>query len=139
MVWHLLIKRTLMLVAISAIPALAQLFYCGFSPPVDIPFGIRVEEAQRLQTPIVWVDARPEDAFQLAHIPGALNLNRTNWDQALPRFFEAYASGCSVIVYCSPDCSESEEIASRIRNLGFDHILVLEGGYEAWKQAKPNL
>jgi rhodanese-related sulfurtransferase len=128
-----------MLVAISAIPALAQLYYCGFSPPVDIPFGIRVEQAERLQTPIVWIDARPEDAFQMAHIPGALNLNRTNWDQALPRFFEAYAPGRSVIVYCSPDCTESEEIASRIRNLGLDQIRILEGGYEAWKEANPNL
>jgi rhodanese-related sulfurtransferase len=98
-----------------------------------------VEQAERLQTPIVWIDARPEDAFQMAHIPGALNLNRTNWDQALPRFFEAYAPGRSVIVYCSPDCTESEEIASRIRNLGLDQIRILEGGYEAWKEANPNL
>ncbi len=139
MVWHLQIKRIFMLIAISAVPALAQLFYHGFSPPVDIPFGIRVEEVQRLQTPIVWIDARPEGAFQMAHIPGALNLNRTHWDQALPSFFEAYAPGRSVIVYCSPDCSESEEIASRIRNLGFDQILILEGGYDAWKAANPKL
>jgi len=139
MVWQRQIKYTFILVAISAIPALAQLFYCGFFPPVDIPFGIRVEEAQKLQTPIVWVDARPEDAFQRAHITGALNLNQTNWDQALPRLFEAYAPGRSIIVYCSPDCSESEEIASRIRNLGFDQVLVLEGGYDAWKEANPNL
>jgi len=137
MAWRNQVKYVFMLIAISAIPALGQLFYCGFAPPVDVSFGISAEGAQRLQSPIVWVDARPEDAFRLAHIPGALNLNRTNWDQALPRFFEVYAPGRFVIVYCSPDCAESEEIASKIRSLGFDQILVLEGGYDAWRQANP--
>jgi rhodanese-related sulfurtransferase len=88
--------------------------------------------------PIVWVDARPDDLYKMGHIPGALNLNRTNWDKALSQLFGLYAPGKEVIVYCSAGCSESEEIANQIRNLGLEPVLFLEGGFDAWQKANPN-
>jgi rhodanese-related sulfurtransferase len=128
-------KCALLLMAIASIPAVAQLAMYGFTPPTSNPFSITMEEVFKRSEPIVWVDARPEESFKEAHVSGALNLNRTNWDQMLPQFFGAFEPGKMVIVYCSPGCSESEEIASRIRNLGFDPVLFLEGGFESWKKA----
>jgi rhodanese-related sulfurtransferase len=119
--------------------ALIQLNHDGFTPPIAVPFGISMENALKLQGSVIWVDARPDKLFRASHIPGALNLNRENWDQALAQFFEAYKPGRPVIVYCSPYCSESEEIASRIRDLGLDQILVLQGGFDAPIKAASNL
>lgn len=133
------IKYLAGLVALAGLPAVGQLIHDGFAPPTHIPFGITVEDIQRLPTHIVWVDARPDDMFRSAHIPGALNLNRSNWDQALPQLFAAYQPGNSIVVYCSPDCTESEEIAAKIRDLGFDQPLVLEGGFESWQKEHPGL
>jgi rhodanese-related sulfurtransferase len=134
-------KRTgiLLLIALACIPALIQLRFDGFTAQVSvsIPFGVTVEEALKAPNPVVWVDARPEDMFKIGHIPGALNLNRTNWGKSLSQLFGFYAPGKEIIVYCSAGCSESEEIANQIRNLGLDPVLVLEGGFDAWQKANP--
>jgi rhodanese-related sulfurtransferase len=129
-------KAFLFLVVVASVPAIAQLSHSGFSPPAEIPFGISIEEALTHPKTIVWIDARDENTFEIAHVPGALNINRINWNLTLPSLFAVYVPGKNVIVYCSPDCSESEEIAARIRELGFEHVFVLEGGYAAWKQAQ---
>jgi rhodanese-related sulfurtransferase len=121
----------------SGLPALFQLALDGWEPPIAIPFGVTVDEARKEPAPIVWIDARPEDAFQAGHIPGALDLNRDNWEATLPNLFELYRPGKVVIVYCSTGCTESEEIADRIRSLGLEPVEVLEGGFEVWQKGNP--
>jgi rhodanese-related sulfurtransferase len=125
---------SLFLVFVSGLPALVQMAFDGWKPPIAIPFGITVDGLRKELAPIVWIDARPEDAFQAGHIPGALDLNRDNWEAALPHLFELYSPGKIVIVYCSTGCTASQEIADRIRNLGFEQVKVLEGGFEAWQK-----
>jgi len=132
--WLPLAKKAVLLMVIAFVPATGQLAFGGFSPPIHVPFGIEADDVQNRPEPIVWVDARSEDLFGTDHIPSALNLNQTNWNQALPRLFEAYQPGKTVIVYCSSGCSASEEIASKIRDLGIEPVLVLEGGFEAWQK-----
>jgi rhodanese-related sulfurtransferase len=127
------LKRALIIVALAFAFALVQLSLCGFAPPAKVPFGVEADDIEKLSRPIGWIDARPTESFNAGHIPSALNLNQTNWDEALPKVFETFQPGNTIVVYCSPDCSESEEIASRIRNLGFNQVFVLEGGFEAWQ------
>ncbi len=128
------LRDILILFLIACIPAIAQLAMHGLSAPGKIPFGIFAEEITQRKESIVWVDARKEEVFKQEHIPGAVNLNRYNWDQSLQSLYEKFEPGKTIVVYCSPDCTESEEIASRIRELGIDPVLVLEGGYQAWKK-----
>jgi rhodanese-related sulfurtransferase len=130
--------ESLSLVLASSLPALFQLAHDGWQPPIAIPFGVNLDEVRKESAPIVWIDARPLEAFQAGHIPGALGLNRDNWDTALPRLFELYSPGRVVIVYCSTGCTESEEIGNRIRNLGLEPVEVLEGGFEAWQKEHPS-
>ena len=137
--WIRLARDSFLLIGVACIPAFAQLYWNGFEPPAAVPFGISVEEVKTHSEPIVWVDARENDLFDAGHVPGALNLNQSNWDQALPNLFAAYAPGKSIIVYCSPDCIASEEIAAKIRELGLEQVFVLEGGFDAWKKANGNL
>jgi rhodanese-related sulfurtransferase len=132
-------KYAILLLVIACIPTVAQLKFDGFAPPTAIPFGITITEVLKLPNPILWVDARPEDLFERDHIPKALNLNETNWDRALPQLFSAYQPSRTIIVYCSSGCSESEMIAAKIRTLGFENVLVLEGGFDAWENANHDL
>ena len=121
----------------SGLPTAFQLALDGWEAPIAIPFGVTVDEAGKNPAPIVWIDARPQDAFEAGHIPGALDLNRDNWKAALPSLFELYSPGKVVIVYCSTGCTESEEIADRIRSLGLEPVEVLEGGFEVWQKGNP--
>ncbi len=54
----------------------------------------------------------------------------------LAGLFDAWSPGKSIVVYCTPDCHASSEIADRIRDLGIEPVFFLHGGYEAWKRAR---
>jgi rhodanese-related sulfurtransferase len=115
--------------------ALVHLASAGRTPPLvpDVPAAdVKLLKLQG----VLWVDAREESLFQKEHVPGAVNLNRKNWDQALPTLFEKYTEGQTIIVYCSTGCHEGSMVAVRIRELGLEKIEVLEGGYEGWKAWK---
>lgn len=128
------------LLAIASVPSFLQLLYVGFTPAtVSIPFGISIEELKKHPEPIVWIDARERDLFNAGHVPGALNLNRSNWDQSIPNLFSVYSTGKTIVVYCSPDCTASEEIATKLRDLGFEQVFVLDGGLDGWKRSKDHL
>ena len=139
MKWASHLRKASILLLVAAVPAAVQLAYSGFLPPEHIPFGITAQDAIDATQPILWVDSRPEASFETAHIPGALNINSSNWDHALPQLFELYQSGKTVVVYCSSGCVASEEIGDKIRNLGLDPTLVLEGGFEAWQRYQHRL
>ena len=130
----LILSGSLFLLAAGYLPAFVQLTRDGFEPPVAIPFGVTMDDVQKETAAAMWIDARSQDAFHAGHIPGALNLNRDNWETALPHLFKLYSPGKVVIVYCSTGCRESEEIANRIRDLGLEPVDVLEGGFEAWQK-----
>jgi rhodanese-related sulfurtransferase len=84
---------------------------------------------------IVWVDSRSRSDYEREHASGAILLNKDEWDNLLASLFDAWSPGKSIVVYCTPDCHASSEIADRIRDLGIEPVFFLHGGYEAWKQA----
>ncbi len=128
---------TIFLTVVALVLGLGQLTLQGFSPPKSDPFAISVADAEQMKDVILWIDARSDDSFLQAHIPGALSLNRQNWEKKSPLLFGAFQPGKTIVVYCSPDCTESEEIAARIRKMGFDPVLYLEGGFESWRKLHP--
>lgn len=83
---------------------------------------------------LLWVDARPAAAFAAGHVPGAINLNDSNWDEQLPALIAAWEPGKLILVYCdSSACGTSREVVARLtRDYGFDRIFYLDGGWEAW-------
>ena len=48
----------------------------------------------------LWVDAREPAVFAAGHVPGALPLSETAWEQNLPAFIDAWSPDRPVIVYC---------------------------------------
>jgi rhodanese-related sulfurtransferase len=118
--------------------ALTHLTLAGWTPHASIK--ISAADLALIQTPdAIWVDAREESYYQAGHIPGALHLNRHNWQQSLGHLLESQIQDKPIIVYCSAGCHESHRVAAKLRELGLEHVQVLEGGYEAWeKTARPS-
>lgn len=84
----------------------------------------------------LWIDARSEADFAREHVPGAMNLNETNWEDALMRLFEVWQPPRPIVVYCSNGCPAGAKIAAKLLNLGIEPVQVFEGGFEKWKQSK---
>lgn len=90
---------------------------------------------------VLWVDARPREAFEAGRVPGALLLNEDEWHDRLLDFFDRWIelSEPRVVVYCSSrGCRASHQVAERLREeTGADNIFVLQGGWETWREAAP--
>jgi rhodanese-related sulfurtransferase len=131
-----LTKKVALLLIAAAIPTVAQLTRHGWQVPAAAsPFIVSVAELGEKE-PIVWIDTREDNLFHERHVPGAVNLNSKNWEQKLAQLFETFEPGKTVVVYCSAGCQESEHIAARIRELGIEPALILEGGFEAWRKGR---
>lgn len=108
--------------------------------PAHLPGEITLDATLRLPAAhLLWVDARPRDAYTKDHIPGAILLNEEEWEQLLPDFVAQWKTEQHVIVYCSTaQCHASASVAKRLREeLGLADVRVLRGGWEAWSARRP--
>lgn len=77
---------------------------------------------------VVLLDVRPRDEYQRGHIPGAISLPPTEWQQlpVLPK-------GKAVVAYCrGPFCVFADEAVTYLKSLGYQAIR-LEEGFPDWK------
>ena len=83
----------------------------------------------------LWIDARPPEAYALGHVPGAVRLSEAEWETSLPSVLDRWQPEMPIIVYCnSTQCGTAQSVADRLRReLGYDHVYVLRGGWEAWR------
>lgn len=87
---------------------------------------------------VVWVDARPREAHEEAHIPGALLLNEQEADALLFEHIEKLQDSAKpIVVYCDGHaCQASRKMAKYLRErLPGAEIYVLRGGWNAWQEA----
>lgn len=95
---------------------------------------------------VVWIDARSESDFEINHLmfndnrmfpirPGARRQEQV--DAAVERLMQAGERGECVLVFCTNDCTASEDIARELRELQVTEapIYVLEGGWDVLKAA----
>lgn len=98
---------------------------------------VTLELVQRIwKGDVVWIDARPREAYRTAHIPGALLLNEQEADALLFEHFEKLQSGTRpIVVYCDGHaCQASRKMAAYLRErLPGADIRVLRGGWKAWQ------
>lgn len=114
----------------------------------ELPTGRVCLETVRAQygDKVVWVDARSESDFEINHLlfndnrmfpirPGAQK--QELMDAAVERLMEAGDRGECILVFCTNDCSASEDIARELRELQITEapIYVLEGGWDVLKAA----
>ena len=98
---------------------------------------ISIEEAAALfdARQAVFIDARPEHAYNEGHIEGALCLP---WHQAEEKCFDVIdniPAGKNIITYCDgATCDLCDKLAVFLCDLGFDNVQALINGWTAWNQ-----
>lgn len=137
-----ILRDSVLLLLLAAIPAL----FCGWLHPKRPAWNwsqptvseVELSEAMRWPAPVLWIDARTAAAYQAKHLPGAILLNESEWEQQLPGFLEAWKPGARIVVYCdSESCDASQAVALRLqRELKLTEIFVLKGGWAAWLKNK---
>ena len=78
------------------------------------------------------VDLRPSGDFEKGHIPGAKNVQMSQFDPENKHL--AAARALPVVLVCKAG-QTSGDAAKRLRKAGFEHVYVLDGGIGAWQQA----
>ena len=81
-------------------------------------------------TPPVLVEALGAGYFADAHLPGAVNIPPDQVDQLAPGLLPAL--DVDIVVYCSGTCQNSTVTAQRLSELGYQHVVVYDGGKEDW-------
>lgn len=114
----------------------------------ELPEGRVCLETVRAQygDKVVWIDARSESDFEINHLlfndnrmfpirPGAQKQELL--DAAVERLLEAGEKGECILVFCTSDCTSSEDIARELRELQLTEapVYVLEGGWDVLKAA----
>ena len=80
---------------------------------------------------VTLLDVRPEDEFELGHLPGALNIPFAELERRLGELPKSR----EVIAYCrGPYCVLSFEAVAALRARGY-RVHRLEDGYPEWKAA----
>lgn len=88
---------------------------------------------------VLWVDARPADAFAAGHVPDAVNLKLAAWDADFPGLLKMWQPESVIVVYCDDQaCGASTAVAERLREAGLPEVYVLSGGWAAAKTALEN-
>jgi rhodanese-related sulfurtransferase len=136
------LKQAVFLIALALVPAIGEAIYfrnkVSWQSPVPASQIVSVTQARSMGENVMWVDARSSDEFGQSHIPGAISLNEDDWNELLPQFLGQWSPDKRVIVYCSAKtCNAAGEVARRLReDAGLQDVFVLDGGWEAWQQAK---
>jgi rhodanese-related sulfurtransferase len=102
------------------------------------PGEITLSRARQQKGPVLWLDARPSEAFARDHIPEALPLNLDHWEEQIVEVMGRWTPGATVIVYCDDlACGSSHKVAEKLRReYHIDPVLVLRHGWAGWLEAR---
>jgi rhodanese-related sulfurtransferase len=80
-------------------------------------------------------DARPAVYFRQGHVPGALNLEREEFERDFDRHREKLEKNRNqvLVVYCSrATCDDGQMVAEALVKLGFRRTLLFKDGWDEW-------
>ncbi len=92
---------------------------------------------QRWQGKVLWIDARIQEQYDEAHIPGAVLLNEQHFEEQLFGLLDTLQTNTKpIILYCNAaKCDASRKILERLKQtLSIQNAFVLKGGWNAWQQ-----
>ena len=83
----------------------------------------------------IFVDARSPQLYAEGHIAGAWNLPWQDVDRYLDSFFKKVTDPKAIVIaYCDGEsCSLSEDLALRLRDMGYSNVKVILNGMTVWK------
>jgi rhodanese-related sulfurtransferase len=88
----------------------------------------RVQEMQDRGEPVVYLDVREQNEWNLGHLPRATFIPRgileSNIEQRVPR-------DTTVVIYCASG-NRSAMAADTLQQMGYPHVSSMAGGFRAW-------
>jgi rhodanese-related sulfurtransferase len=132
----------IILLVIAVLPAIGEGFYLrdkiSWHSPIPASESVTVDQARAWGDGAIWIDARPDEEFAHAHVPGAFSLNEDRWNELLPQFLPNWSPDKKIVVYCSAEsCNAALEVAKRLREEAqLQNVFVLQGGWEEWLKKK---
>ncbi len=79
---------------------------------------------------VLVVDVRPREAYERAHVPGALSVPL---DEITARVDELRSSDKAIVTYCAgPRGENGLKAAIALRELGVKRVRALTGGFQSW-------
>lgn len=83
----------------------------------------------------VIIDARAPSAFEEGHIPGAMNVPYDRLPDYIDQLLAEVPMDAEIVCYCwGPDCDFSDQLATEMKILGYENIMVFTGGWEHWER-----
>ena len=78
-------------------------------------------------------DAREADEFHAGHLPGAMSLPGSAFDEHFPGILPLLMPEGPILVYCSsPACDAALNLARQLRDAGYPMVSYYADGYEDW-------
>ncbi len=84
-------------------------------------------------SPVNIVDVREENEFNAGHIDNAILLPRGVLEFKINTIPQLTDKSAAIIVYCATG-KRSALSANSLQNMGYNNVLSIAGGYDAWKQ-----
>jgi rhodanese-related sulfurtransferase len=89
-----------------------------------------------LQKSAIFIDARPTDDYEKAHIRGARSLPWHEVDQRFMQVTKDLSVDTPIITYCDGEtCNLSHHLANFLIDSGFTDVRVLVNGWTKWQDA----
>jgi sulfur-carrier protein adenylyltransferase/sulfurtransferase len=81
--------------------------------------------------PVVYLDVREPNEYNLGRIPGAVFIPRGTLETTVEQRIQRNAN---VVVYCASG-NRSALAADTMREMGYEHVSSLRGGFRGWVDA----
>jgi rhodanese-related sulfurtransferase len=117
-------------------------------PPADLlvrqagitPIGLDTVKILLRDKRVLFVDARPDNAYARGRIPGAVNFPEEDFDRRIKSFKDTVPLDRPLVTYCSGvECQASELLSKELLKAGYKFIHWYQGGWYDWTQAKERI
>ncbi|MCH2583229.1 MAG: hypothetical protein MK138_00520 [Planctomycetes bacterium] len=113
----------------------------GETPAAGKTPRVLIDEAfEEWEAGTLFIDARRTKEYVKGHIPGAISISpwEKGREEKVARLAGPEPQAAPGVVYCtrSKDCEDSEEISSNLRQVGFENVMVFQGGFPVWQEKK---
>ncbi|WP_296697664.1 rhodanese-like domain-containing protein [Algoriphagus sp.] len=98
---------------------------------IDSLTAQKFEEIVNTNKEAIILDVRTPDEYSEGHISGALNIDYM--DDAFEQEIANLNKSKTYLVYCKAGVRQ-DKASIRMKELGFEHIILLEGGITSWQQ-----
>ncbi|WP_419770366.1 MAG: rhodanese-like domain-containing protein [Candidatus Marinarcus sp.] len=92
-----------------------------------------VSKGTRQSAKAIVLDARPKMKYEMGHIPSALSLPDTKFDELYQSVLKGVAKSKELIVYCGGyDCAKSPKLAAMLKAKGYTDVKIYPAGMPQW-------